>query len=326
MMPSKERAYFIAKSKAKNANQAAGLAHYKSFTAYLRERNIMDKSIKRYALQAEQFTSWLKAHNDKLPEAAEKKDLLDYLQYLKEKRQHAGRTRQQALGILRHYFTFLYHSGQAPTNPTLLIKLRGTKSKRLKKILSTQEMDELLDLHYELKVRHTAQGRTNHKGQFQSCKHIQQRNHLILSLLIYQGLKRAELLSLTIEDTDLKKATIKIKAQHKSNARTLPLQALQIGIFYEYLQQSRPLFEQENDLLINSKPDFHTMMADLRKLYPKFTDPLQLRASVITRWIQTEGLRKAQYKAGHRYISSTEEYLAGDLESLKDDISRFHPL
>jgi integrase/recombinase XerD len=92
------------------------------------------------------------------------------------------------------------------------------------------------------------------------------------------------------------------------------------------LQQSRPLFNNENGMLINSQPELQKMMKTLRKLYPKFTDLKQLRASIITYWIRTEGLRKAQYKAGHRYISSTEEYLAGDLESLQDDISKYHPL
>lgn len=330
-MNSKEKAYFKAKNKVKQAitpkgGQADEKGYYKDFTAYLQGRNIMDKNIKRYALQVEHFTNWLHTHKGKQPETCQKKDVLDFLHYLQEKRQLSASTRQHLLGMLRHYYTFLYQSGQTQTNPTLLIKLRGTKKKLLKKILSTEELDELLDTHYELKVRHAKEGKTNHKGQFQSSKHIQQRNHLILSLFVYQGLKRAELLSLTLDDIDLQKATIKVNPQPKTNARTLPLQAVQIGIFYEYLQQSRPLFPKENGLLINSKPELQKMMTDLRKLYPKFTDFLQLRSSIITHWIQTEGLRKAQYKAGHRYISSTEEYLANDLESLKDDINRFHPL
>ncbi|GEM_PF-3189705 len=34
----------------------------------------------------------------------------------------------------------------------------------------------------------------------------------------------------------------------------------------------------------------------------------QLRASVIVKWLKMYNLRKAQYLAGHRYISSTEAY------------------
>lgn len=33
----------------------------------------------------------------------------------------------------------------------------------------------------------------------------------------------------------------------------------------------------------------------------------QIRSSVITHWVRMHDLRKAQYMAGHRYVSSTEE-------------------
>jgi len=325
---SKERAYFAAKNKAKKANERAKPenGYYEKFTAYLQARNIQQACIKKYNSQLQGFIKWLQTHKDKQPENAEKKDILDFLQYLQEKRNLAGRTRQQTLGILNHYYNFLHSREEVSNNPTLLIKLRGTKKKLLKKILTIEEMDELLDIHYEMKVRHAMQGKSKHKGHFQSRKHIHQRNHLILSLFVYQGLKSSELLALTLDDTDLQKAVIKVRAGHKSNARTLPLKAVQIGVFYEYLQQSRPLFNNENGLLINSNPQLQKLMMAVRKLYPKFTDSLQLRASVITHWIQTEGLRKAQHKAGHRYISSTENYLAADFESLQREIDQYHPL
>jgi integrase/recombinase XerD len=326
-MNSKERAYFIAKSKVKKANEKATPInrYYENFTAYLQAQNLREIYIERHISQVERYKKWLYNRKDKLPENAEQKDILAFLQYLQEQNL-ATNTRQQLLGILRHYYNFLHGREEINSNPTQWIKLRGAKKKLLKKILTIEEMDELLDVHYQLKVRHAKQGKTDSLGRFQSRKHIHQRNNLILSLCIYQGLKRAEILSLTLDDIDLQKAVIKVQEQHKSNARTLSLKAVQIGIFYEYLEHSRPLFNNENGLLINSQPELQKMMKTLRKLYPKFTELLQLRSSVITYWIQTEGLRKAQYKAGHRYISSTEEYLAGDLESLKEDINRFHPL
>lgn len=294
------------------------------FTAYLQRRNIMDKNIKSYIVQIEQFADWLNLNKDKEAHNAQKKDILDFLQYLQEKRSLSISTRAHTLGVLRHYYTFLYQNEQTATNPTLLIQLRGTKQTHLKKTLTTHEMNELLDLHYQTHVRGIKETAT--KGVFTHQKHVQQRNHLILSLFIYQGLKRSEVESLTLDDIDLQKAKIHIQAQNQTNARTLPLEALQIGIFYEYLHQAREQFQAESELLINSKPDFHLMTNNLRKLYPKFTDTLQLRSSIITYWIQTQGLRKAQYNAGHRYISSTENYTANDIESLKDDINRFHPL
>jgi len=46
---------------------------------------------------------------------------------------------------------------------------------------------------------------------------------------------------------------------------------------------------------------------------------------VITHWLKLHNLRKVQYMAGHRYISSTESYKANNLDGLKEDIAKFHP-
>ena len=290
--------------------------YYQTFTAYLQSQNIQPKYIKLYEKQTERYKKWLLAHRDITPDNAQKKDLLDFLQYLQEKRNLSSRTRQQFLGILRHYYTFLCQREEVETNPANSIKLRGTRKKGLPKILSLDQMNDLLDRFYLLKV----------KPAPDEYRHIYQRNYLILSLCAYQGITRSQLETLTIDDVDLHKATLTVPQGHKSNARTLPLQASQMGIFYEYLNHARPLFAKENGKLINSNPEYQKLLTSTKKVYPKFTDLKQLRASIITYWLQTDGLRKAQYKAGHRYISSTEEYLANDLESLKDDIDKFHPI
>lgn len=42
--------------------------------------------------------------------------------------------------------------------------------------------------------------------------------------------------------------------------------------------------------------------------------------------IRTHNLRETQYRAGHRYVSSTEAYLINVLEGLTEDVARFHPI
>jgi integrase/recombinase XerD len=51
----------------------------------------------------------------------------------------------------------------------------------------------------------------------------------------------------------------------------------------------------------------------------------QLRASMITHWVKTCGLRKAQYLTGHRYVSTTESYKGQLLDELQADVQKFHP-
>jgi integrase/recombinase XerD len=52
----------------------------------------------------------------------------------------------------------------------------------------------------------------------------------------------------------------------------------------------------------------------------------QIRASVITKWLKIYNLREVQYRAGHKYISSTESYLQNDMEGLQEEINMYHPL
>lgn len=66
-------------------------------------------------------------------------------------------------------------------------------------------------------------------------------------------------------------------------------------------------------------------MRQLRKSHPNLTAQ-QIRASVIVKWLKQYNLRKAQYMAGHRYVSSTEKYLQNEVEGLKQKIEQYHPL
>ena len=58
----------------------------------------------------------------------------------------------------------------------------------------------------------------------------------------------------------------------------------------------------------------------------KFINFQQIRTSIITHWLKQYNLRQVQYMAGHRFISSTERYLANQVEELQLDIDTFHPI
>lgn len=64
---------------------------------------------------------------------------------------------------------------------------------------------------------------------------------------------------------------------------------------------------------------------DLKHINNGFTDVKQIRTSVIIHWLKQNGLRKTQYLAGHKYISSTERYQQDDLQSLRETINNFDP-
>ena len=78
----------------------------------------------------------------------------------------------------------------------------------------------------------------------------------------------------------------------------------------------------DNDRLLST---FNKLIEQVKTIDKQFVNFKQVRASLITSWIKTHGLRKAQYMAGHRYISSTENYLPNNIDDLIDDIKKLHP-
>jgi integrase/recombinase XerD len=67
-----------------------------------------------------------------------------------------------------------------------------------------------------------------------------------------------------------------------------------------------------------------TMLAHLRKINKAVKNFDQIRSSVVTHWVKTYDMRKAQYMAGHRYVSP-EEYKQQVLDELQGDVKKFHP-
>lgn len=308
------------------------------FIKYLQKKGLTQSTQQAYLRNANNFFDWYKCEAI----ATEKKDILKYLEYLKNNKKQQNITRKNSLIALHHYFEFLRETQQISANPTNLLKIRGTKKKQLYNIFTADELTQLADDYYNNFVKNFDY---NHipKNQRQNSHLTRNRNYLMLTFLVYQGLHTNELQEISIEDIDYLKATVKIKGSKKTNERKLILRPEQIGFLMHYLQNIRPQFLEnyniENNNLFLSLPEvsktkteqtklmltLKTLTKQTKTLSGTFTSFKQIRASVITNWIKTAGLRKAQFFAGHRYISTTENYLPNDLEQLTDEIEKFNP-
>ncbi len=316
------------------------------FISYLQSKNLAQSSINHYT----DYTSKFFTYTSKEAEQVEKKDVLKYLQYLQDKKGYENITRRNHLIALNHYFTFLLKNEQVTSNPTALIKIRGANKKHLYKTYTPEELTQLYDSYY-----HTFLANFDtlcyapklggiQTNQIEQTFLSRQRNYAMLGLLLYQGLRTNELQKIQVDDIDLNKAQLNIIAKKKINGRKIPLNASQIGALMIYLNDTRPKLlnyqhDQENKQLFlplpeaskdktNSTQVLHTLKPltrHIKKLDKHFLNFRQTRASVITHWIQQHGLRKAQYYAGHKYISTTENFLPNDMESLSDDIAKYNP-
>jgi len=305
------------------------------FIKYMEGKNHSKRTQEGYIKSVEKFLKWYGLD----PINCTKKDILDYLAYLKKHTQQQNISRRSSCTALNHFFTALQQADIIFSNPVAFIKLQGTNKKRLYKIYTTEELTQLADNFYAVFITgfddsYLGTDKAKRQRSFLS----RHRNYVMLTFMLYQGLRTNELPLISLNDIDMNRAKVKITGGKKCTNRTLPIHAAQLGTLIYYINNIRPLFLElcgETDKLFFSlSPDQYdkTFSKPLRKLTKQvksidnnFTNFAQTRASVITHWIQTEGLRKAQYLAGHSEISTTEKYLPNNLDNLIDDINKLHP-
>jgi integrase/recombinase XerD len=248
-------------------------------------------------------------------------DLLEYIQT----RRHKGdgkRYINDSLIAIRHYFEYLVSEHIRPDNPAGTLFIRGVKRSIPHHLLDQGQ------LHAIYKSYPVIDERTH-------------RNKVMLGLLIYQGLTPLELARLQPSHIDLFAGQVIIASSRRSNARKLWLEPKQIDLLKQYLTLIRPLwlanlsqsglsareqlfFGREGDMSLSNT--IMGLMQEVRSCNKCVRNAPHIRMSVIAQWLRTKDLRVVQYLSGHKYVSSTERYLASHLSALQAELARFHPL
>lgn len=219
------------------------------------------------------------------------------------------------LRSIRNYYDYLKSTGEGMINPAANLYLKGVRHKLPHDILSLESLQQIYQSYSVIDNR-------------------SKRNKIILGMLIYQGITTDELMRLTTADVKLQEGKIFVPGSRHSNSRTLELKSFQVMELHEYLTRIRPrlIVKPTEQLFIsmegslNMKNSLHHLFRALKRTNPGIKNAKQIRASVITAWLKTYNLRQVQYMAGHRYVSSTERYQLNNLEGLKDQVDKYHPL
>ncbi len=300
-----------------------------AFIDYLLGKGYSRETIKAYVYDVDRFTSWLQEEGI-TPESASYADVLYYIQ--QKKGVVKQRTLSTALNSIRHYYTYLVNTEQVPENPAAAIKIRGVKRRKLYQILSKQELESLYH-HYSTEVKEQVKKQNWQRNSYLATK----RNKIIIGLLVYQGVSTSELVNLTVQDIKLREGKIYIAGGRRSNEREQPLEAVQMLDMMEYIMQIRPELlvltnKQTEQLLVSTGKSLRIhnsltkLVQKLKAQNGKVNSLKQIRTSVIIGWLKVHNLRKVQYMAGHRFVSSTEAYLANDPNDLQEEITKYHPI
>lgn len=245
-------------------------------------------------------------------------DIMNYIGELRKKYSNPESIKTILHG-LKKYYSYLVYSGQRKDHPCKFIHLKEKQNRnvQLQDLFTTEELELLLD----------------RKERYQDLKI---RNQVILSLLIYQGLTTGELTRLETNDIDLEKGEIYIKSSSKLNSRTLKLKSKQILLFHKYINELRPkIIRKSTDSLIINKignpesgEQISYLVSTFKHLFPERNlNPKTIRQSVITNLLKSgNDLRIVQVFAGHKYPSATERYKQTNVEELKKQVQKYHPL
>lgn len=281
---------------------------------YLQEK-YAPGTVKVYQLDIDRYLQYMGKGR---AERATYQDVMEYVAHLR-KNYHNPVTINRMLYAAKAWHFFLIAVGKRADHPCRNLKLKDVRGGdiQLQDLFSSIEMEKLL----QRKERYPL---------------ATLRNRVVISLLIYQGLRQAEIPRIRLQDIDLESGSIYVRAMIRTAARTLTLKSTQVMLFYEYIQKVRPaLMNTETDQLVvtlRGTPErgegVNYLVETFKYLFPdRNLNPRTIRQSVITNLLKEgKDLRVVQVFSGHKKISTTEKYRQSGLEELQAAIEKHHPL
>jgi integrase/recombinase XerD len=228
-------------------------------------------------------------------------------------------TQANRLAAVRKFFSWLLSEQQITYNPATTLQLPKQPHRLPRGVLTKAEARRLIETTPTTKPRDI-------------------RDRTILEVLYATGIRRAELIALTIYDADLQAATLRIEHGKGNTTRIVPLTQSAIAALKLYLEEARAVFAREAGqvrLFVSSRSggalDDDDIVRIVRKAatragIKKHVTPHTLRHTCATHLLKGRAdIRQIQKLLGHRRLSSTEVYTRVELTDLAEVIARCHP-
>ncbi len=290
-------------------------------------RDYLEKKYSKSTIKSNLYN--IKRFTEYYQNRAKNADYQDILRYIEHQRKNYDlhpKTLRHRLYAVKIYFNYLLETGQRKDHPCSELYLKDKIDRQIQ--VDNLYSPETLENFVETKPKHKSQA-------------IENRNKIIVSLLIYQALTVKEIAELTTENIDLEKCEISIKSNRETTSkspqnRILPLKAKQILLFYAYLEKDRLKLiknnNDENQLIIGKNGEkingssISQMINENRPKAEKL-QPIKIRQSVIANLLKKENdTRIVQVFSGHRRTSTTIQYKQTELEILQNAVNQYHPI
>lgn len=240
-------------------------------------------------------------------------DVRAYVMVMVE-RGDSPRSVNRRLSSLRTFFDFLILNDVVQSNPCKKIKALKTE-RRLPHFVEHSTMERVLD--------------GNELDDEQFCV------QMLLKMLYYTGMRRAELVSLDVESIDFAQKTVRFIGKG-SKSRIVPLAEPFLADIERYLKirEQKICNCEQKALFLDSKGE----RIDVNELYRTVKraltiagvdgkrSPHILRHTFATRLTEVGvGVRTVQELLGHSSIATTQIYAHNTIETLKESYNKAHP-
>lgn len=271
-------------------------------------------TVQSYKRDVSQYINYLNSNGITDIYKTNQKTVKRYLETLIEQGR-ASSTVSRTLASLRAFYTFVAQNKNSMKDPTKNLEAPHVE-KKLPKILSTREVDRLLE-------------QPNDKEP----KGI--RDKAMLELLYATGIRVSELITLNIYDVNIQAGFIKCHSEKKE--RYIPIGNIAKSALKKYITNSRPIMisDEDNDtLFLNcngsalSRQGFWKIVKQYSKQAEISEDitPHTIRHSFAAHLLENGAdLKSIQEMLGHSDISSTQVYSHLVKSKIKDVYERSHP-
>lgn len=287
------------------------------FLDYLEiERGFSAHTLSAYHTDLQQFHTFLKGRGRfRGWRTVRQDDIAAFVLFLKE-RKYASSTITRRISAIRSFFAYLLRRGRVKKDPTEEVDVPKV-ARHLPRVLSPEEMDELLEL------------------PARSSSPVALRDRAMLELAYATGMRVSELVGLKLSNLNLAAGYVRCIGK-RNQERVLPLSATAVQALQDYLDLGRPHLArtaQQEALFLNrrgremTRQGFWLMLkkyAEEMGLYD--ITPHTLRHTFATHALRRKAdLRSVQELLGHRSVATTQIYTHLVTEQLHEAYDQAHP-
>ena len=277
------------------------------------DKKLSENTLQSYKRDLKQFRKYLEACQIYYNNVKED-DIKDYIKELQEDGKKPSSI-SRCIASIRSFYQFVLKRKKIKVDPTANIQSPKIE-KRVPNVLTSKEVELLLEQPKDIDL----------KGI---------RDKAMLEFAYATGMRVTEIISLNIEDVNLKEGYVTCKSGGKE--RNIPLGTMSLNALKEYIEEARDVLikdENEQALFVNINGGRLTRQGfwKIIKYYKeqahitKDITPHVLRHSFATHLLQNGAdLKAIQTMLGHSDISSTQIYMQFQDEGLKDIYKKAHP-